>query len=273
MKRAGPSRPRPGRDGPPPRPAQPRPAQLKSAPTRTGHGLARVLSKLGFCSRTQGEALVRAGRVGVDGRIVRDPEHRTDPATMRVTVDGQTVAAERRVVLMLNKPRGLVTTRDDPDGRDTVFRCLEGLALPHVSPVGRLDKASEGLLLFTNDTVFAQALLDPASHCPKTYHVQVDAVPDEALLARIRAGVEDRGEFLGTLSATLLRVGEKSAWLEIVLGEGRNRHIRRLLAALDLDTLRLVRVRIGALDLGDLAKGAARELTPDEIAALQRSAT
>lgn len=246
------------------RPGRPSLAQ----PPRTGHGLARVLSKLGYCSRSQGEALVRAGRVSVDGRVVRDPEQRTDPATMRITVDGRPVEAERRVVLMLNKPRGLVTTRDDPDGRDTVFRCLEGLDLPHVSPVGRLDKASEGLLLFTNDTGFAQALLDPASHCPKTYHVQVDGVPDAAAMARIRAGVEDRGEWLGTLSAEILREGEKSAWLEIVLGEGRNRHIRRLLAALGFETLRLVRVRIGALPLGDLPKGAARELSAEEIAAL-----
>nr|WP_061977536.1 pseudouridine synthase [Aureimonas sp. AU20] len=230
--------------------------------------MARVLSKLGYCSRTQGEALVREGRVSVDGRVVRDPEHRTDPATMRVSVDGQPVEAERRVVLMLNKPRGLVTTRDDPQGRDTVFRCLDGLDLPHVSSVGRLDKASEGLLLFTNDTAFAQALLDPESHCPKTYHVQVDGLPDEAVMSRIRAGVEDRGEWLGVVSAEMLRRGDKSAWLEIVLGEGRNRHIRRLLAAIGLETLRLVRVRIGALSLGDLPKGAVRELTAEEIVAL-----
>ena len=256
------TRPRPPRASPPGPSRPPKPA------AKVGHGLARVLSKLGYCSRSQGEALVREGRVSVDGRVIRDPEHRTDPGTMRVAVDGQPVSAERRVVLMLNKPRGLVTTRDDPEGRDTVFRCLEGLDLPHVSPVGRLDKASEGLLLFTNDTAFAQALLDPGQHAPKTYHVQVDGRPDEALLARIAGGAEDRGEWLGTLSVRPLRQGDKTAWLEIVLGEGRNRHIRRLLAAFGLETLRLVRVAIGRLELGDLAKGEVRELTQDEIGRL-----
>ncbi|KTR06799.1 pseudouridine synthase [Aureimonas ureilytica] len=252
----------------PPHAASPVSSRPPKPAAKVGHGLARVLSKLGYCSRSQGEALVREGRVCVDGRVIRDPEHRTDAATMRLTVDGHPVSAERRVVLMLNKPRGLVTTRDDPEGRDTVFRCLEGLDLPHVSPVGRLDKASEGLLLFTNDTTFAQALLDPGQHAPKTYHVQVDGLPDEALLTRIAGGVEDRGEWLGTLSVRLLRQGDKTAWLEIVLGEGRNRHIRRLLDAFGLETLRLVRVAIGSLELGDLAKGQTRELSADEIRCL-----
>ncbi|KQQ80610.1 pseudouridine synthase [Aureimonas sp. Leaf324] len=258
------------RDRPPARPRG-RADVASAAPVERGHGIARVLSKLGYCSRTQGEALVRAGRVRVDGRVVHDPEHRTLASAARIEVDGRPVAAEAPVTLMLNKPRGLVTTRDDPEGRDTIYRCLEGLGLPHVSPVGRLDKASEGLLLLTNDTVFAQRLLDPASHVPKTYHVQIDRSADEALLAGIRAGVEDRGEPLAVRSVRVLREGERTAWLEIVLDEGRNRHIRRLLAALGTDTLRLVRVSIGALALGDLPKGAVRPLTPDERALLERT--
>ncbi|RIX97563.1 rRNA pseudouridine synthase [Aureimonas flava] len=258
----------PHRTRPPSRaPAAPAPP----AAGERGHGLARVLSKLGHCSRAQGEALVREGRVRLDGRIVRDPEHRTFASTARIEVDGHAVAAAAPIVLMLNKPRGLVTTRDDPDGRETIYRCLEGLELPHVSPVGRLDKASEGLLLLTNDTGLAQRLLDPASHVPKTYHVQIDRPADEALLARIRAGVEDRGERLGVRSARLLRAGARNAWLEIVLDEGRNRHVRRLLAALGTETLRLVRVRIGDLALGDLPKGAVRPLTRAERARLEPS--
>jgi 23S rRNA pseudouridine2605 synthase len=245
--------------------------QAGASPPERGHGLARVLSKLGHCSRTQGEALVREGRVRVDGRIIRDPEHRTFASTARIEVDGRTVKAEAPVTLMLNKPRGLVTTRDDPEGRDTIYRCLEGLDLPHVSPVGRLDKASEGLLLLTNDTAFGQALLDPASHVPKTYHVQIDRPADEALLAGIQAGVEDRGEWLGVRSAKALREGTRNAWLEIVLEEGRNRHIRRLLAALGAETLRLVRVAIGDLQLGDLPKGAVRPLTEAERALLEHT--
>lgn len=251
---------------------------FKAAPSRSaatgreppaGHGLARVLSKLGYCSRMQGEALVRAGRVTVDGRVILDPEHRTDPARMRLAVDGAPLKARAAIHLMLNKPRGLVTTRHDPQGRPTVFSCLAGLDLPHVAPVGRLDKASEGLLLFTNDTAFADALTDPARHLGKTYHVQVDRRVDAALLARMEAGIEDRGEHLALKRARLLREGGRTSWLEVVLDEGRNRQIRRVLAALDIETLRLVRVAVGPLALGDLAKGTVRPLTPAEIVMLR----
>ena len=241
----------------------PRPASAGA-----GVSLARALSKLGLCSRTQGERLVLAGRVRVDGRVVREPSHRVDMARARIVVDDAEVAAERRVHLMLNKPRGLVTTRDDPQGRPTVYACLDDPSLPFVSPVGRLDRASEGLLLLTNDTRWAHRLLDPASHVPKTYHVQIDRVPDDALLRGLHAGVEDAGERLAVTSARVLRSGGRTAWLEATLDEGRNRHLRRLLAALDAEVLRLVRVRIGALALGDLAKGSWRHLAPDEVRAL-----
>lgn len=208
------------------------------------------------------------GRVRVDGRVVREPSRRIDMARARVTVDDAAVAAERRTYLMLNKPRGLVTTRDDPQGRPTVYACLEGADLPFVSPVGRLDRASEGLLLLTNDTRWAHRLLDPASHVDKTYHVQVDRVPDDAFLRRLHEGVEDDGEHLAVKGARLLRTGGRTAWLQATLDEGRNRHLRRLLAALDAEVLRLVRVRVGALALGDLAKGAWRMLADAEVRAL-----
>lgn len=227
--------------------------------------LARALSKLGICSRTQGERLVLEGRVRVDGRVVREPSRRVDMARARITVDDATVEAERRVHLMLNKPRGLVTTRDDPQGRETVYACLADADLPFVSPVGRLDRASEGLLLLTNDTRWAHRLLDPASHVDKTYHVQIDRVPDDALLRRLHEGVEDAGEHLTVKAARLLRSGGRTAWIEATLDEGRNRHLRRLLAALDAEVLRLVRVRVGGLELGDLAKGAWRHLAPGEV--------
>ena len=154
--------------------------------------LPRALSKLGFCSRTQAEALITEGRVRVDGRIVRNVTARVDPARARITVDGEPVVAERKVYLMLNKPRGLVTTRDDPQERATVYDCLEGLDLPFVAPVGRLDKASEGLLLLTNDTRWAQRVLDPASNVEKVYHVQIDRLPDEGMLERLQAGMTAR---------------------------------------------------------------------------------
>ena len=166
------------------------------APAGTRATLPRALSKLGFCSRTQAEELVRAGRVSVDGRIATSLETWVDVETAAIAVDGKMVAAEKRVYLMLNKPRGLVTTRHDPQGRPTVYDCLAGLDHTHLSPVGRLDKASEGLLLFTNDTDFSQALLDPQTQVAKTYPVQVDAVPDEAVLRQMESGITADGEWL-----------------------------------------------------------------------------
>lgn len=228
-------------------------------------GLARTLSKLGICSRSEAERRVREGRVRVDGRVVNDPE-RSFPASARIEIDGRALAPPRRVYLMLNKPRGLVTTAADERGRDTVFRCLEGLDLPWVAPVGRLDQASEGLLLLANDPEWAARITDPAHALHKTYHVQVDRVPDDALLDALRAGALDRGERLGAVDVQLLRHGQRNAWLAITLDEGRNRQIRRLLDAHGLRTLRLVRVAIGGLALGDLAKGAVRELGPEDLA-------
>ncbi len=235
------------------------------------HGLARVLSKRGICSRSEAERLVRDGKVRLDGRTVLDPEHPTDLASPRIEVDGMPAVAPARRYLMLNKPRGLVTTARDERGRDTVFRCLDGAATGHLAPVGRLDKASEGLLLFSNDPEWAARVANPATGPDKTYHVQVDRVPDEARLAALRDGVVEAGTALRAKSVSLLRAGGKNAWLEVVLDEGRNRQIRRLLAAHDIGVLRLVRVAIGGVELGDLAKGAWRELHPAEVAALARA--
>ena len=250
---------------PPPSSRPPRRHGPAAAP---GVSLARALSKLGLCSRAQGERLVLEGRVRVDGRVVREPSRRVDPARARIAVDDAPVRAERRVYLMLNKPRGLVTTRDDPQGRPTIYACLDDATLPFVSPVGRLDRASEGLLLLTNDTRWAHRLLDPASHVDKVYHVQIDRPPDDALLVALRAGVEDEGERLAVKQVHVLRSGGRTAWLAATLDEGRNRHLRRLLAALGAEVLRLVRVQVGPLALGDLPKGAVRPLTPAEVRAL-----
>lgn len=228
-------------------------------------GLARTLSKLGICSRSEAERRVRAGRVRVDGRVVLDPE-RSFAANAKIEIDGAALAPPRRVYLMLNKPRGLVTTAADERGRDTVYRCLEGLDLPWVAPVGRLDQASEGLLLLGNDPQWAARITEPVQAIHKTYHVQIDRVPDENLLALLRAGTLDRGERLGTVDVQMLRQGQRNAWLAITLDEGRNRQIRRLLEAHGLRTLRLVRVAIGGLELGDLPKGAVRELDAADLA-------
>jgi 23S rRNA pseudouridine2605 synthase len=245
-----------------------RPALTGGQRHAPGVSLNRALSKLGLCSRTQAEALIAEGRVKVGGKVIRNASLRVDPDRDHIAVDGKRIVGERKVYLMVNKPRGLVTTRDDPEDRSTVYDCLEGLDLPFVSPVGRLDKASEGLLLMTNDTRWAQRLLDPVSGVDKRYHVQIGAVPDDAMLARLRAGALVGGDKLEARSIEILRSGVRNSWLEVVLDEGRNRHIRRLLDAYDLEVLRLIRVAIGRLPLGDLAKGKARHLTAEELALL-----
>lgn len=234
----------------------------------TRHGLARVLSKQGTCSRSEAARWIAEGRVSVDGRVVRDPEFPVVASRAVIRVDGLASAAAERCYLMLNKPRGLVTTTRDEQGRDTVYRCLDGAGLPWVAPVGRLDKASEGLLLFTNDPEWAARITDPAHGPDKTYHVQIDRLPDDQLLLGLKAGVSVDGEHLSALDVRVLRSGERNAWLEIVLEEGRNRQIRRLLAAFDIGVLRLVRVAVGSLVLGELGKGAWRMLEAHERDAL-----
>ncbi len=233
--------------------------------------IPRALSKLGVCSRADGVRLVEAGRVRVNGRVARDVALRVSPENDLIEIDGVPIVRAERVYLALNKPRGLVTTRDDPQGRATIYQCLDGGTLPFVAPVGRLDKASEGLLLLTNDSRWSATLLNPASHVEKVYHVQVKALIDDEAIARIAAGVTETlsGERLEVVRASLLRVGSRSsAWVEIVLDEGKNRHIRRLLAELGIEVLRLIRISIGPLVLGALAKGDWRMLTSDEVRSL-----
>jgi 23S rRNA pseudouridine2605 synthase len=237
-----------------------------SGPIR--HGVARVISKRGIASRSEASTWVRAGRVRVNGRLVLDPEYPVRDGTDAIDIEGVAADARDFIAVMLNKPRGLVTTTRDERGRDTVYRCLEGAGLPWIAPVGRLDKASEGLLLFCNDPTWAARITEPESGIDKTYHVQVDRLADEALLATLRRGAVVEGEALGCSAVRLLRVGVRQSWLEIVLDEGRNRHIRRLLEACGVGVVRLVRVAVGPLMLGQLQKGAWRRVTDAEVAAL-----
>jgi 23S rRNA pseudouridine2605 synthase len=245
-------------------------------------GLARVLSKIGYCSRSQAVILIRAGRVTLNGRIIRNPE---SPVRMigarghdRIEVDGSPLEKSLAIYLVLNKPRGVVTTASDEKERKTVYDLLDP-NLPWVGPVGRLDKASEGLLLLTNDSEWAAKITEPSSHLEKTYHVQVDCVADADLLAKItRDGAAGRdfkektsGENLRAKRARLLRHGDKNSWIEITLDKGKNRQIRRLLEALGVGVLRLVRVAIGPLELGDLPKGSARMLKAEEKQGLDRA--
>jgi 23S rRNA pseudouridine2605 synthase len=194
---------------------------------------------------------------------VTDPETPVSVDKDKLLVDGSPVVPSTKIYLAMNKPRGVVTTVSDEQDRRTVYDLL-GSRHGWVGPVGRLDKASEGLLLLTNDSEWAARITDPRSHLDKTYHVQVNCAADDDLVARILAGVKDRGELLKAKTSRVLRRGGKNTWLEIVLDEGRNRHIRRLLEALGIEVLRLVRVAVGPLELRNLKKGEVRQLSKDE---------
>jgi len=243
-----------------------KPALAQNLPAR--HGVARVISKLGLGSRTQAARWVLDGLVSVNGVRVVDPEFPVRQGIDRIEIAGRQQVPVDRLVVMLNKPRGLLTTTSDEQGRATVYSCFEGAGLPWLAPVGRLDKASEGLLLFSNDPEWAATIAAPDEGPDKTYHVQIDCVPDAPKLAAMEQGVLVDGMRLSAKSVRLLRHGDKNAWLEVVLEEGRNRQIRRLLQALDVSVLRLVRVGIGPLQLGSLAKGHWRRLGQEEIDSL-----
>ncbi|MBR3669490.1 MAG: rRNA pseudouridine synthase [Fibrobacter sp.] len=242
------------------------------------HGVARVISKRGFCSRSIAESLVREGRVSLRGKIVRDPD---TPAydNDEILVDGTPVTASEFVYFAMNKPRGIVTTASDEKGRKTVMdlfheeyaKMFPGRPVPHISPVGRLDAASEGLLLFTNDTQWADALLDPRApkaHI-KIYRVQVKGHPTADDLAKMEKGFMvpprvfgESEEFMHAERAVLHSEGEKNCWLEITLSEGKNREIRRMLAHLGYEVMRLVRIQFDKYTLGYLKPGEIQEISP-----------
>ena len=234
-------------------------------------GLARAISKLGYCSRSRAAELIAAGRVKWNGAVRRNPETPVHLGKDKIEIDGEPVGRSSKIYLAMNKPRGVVTTAADEKGRETVYGYLPA-ELPWLAPVGRLDKASEGLLLLTNDSEWAERITAPETHLDKTYHVQIGAIADEALLQKLRSGIRaSDGELLRVKNVCMLRSGEHNSWLEIVLDEGKNRHIRRMLEALKIEVLRLVRVAIGPLALGDLRKGATRPLEREEKQALDRA--
>jgi 23S rRNA pseudouridine2605 synthase len=236
-------------------------------------GLARAISKLGYCSRSQAAALIRGGRVQLNTLVRRDPETPVHLTEDRIVVDGRVIEPARKIYLMMNKPRGLVTTVSDEKGRATVYSLLEKSQrqVPWVAPIGRLDKASEGLLLLTNDSGWGARIAAPETHLEKTYHVQVASLDGEQLAAKLAVGIKVDADFLRAREACLLRLGEKNCWLEIILDEGKNRQIRRMLAEFEIEVLRLIRVAIGPLVLGNLAKGSFRLLATKEKLALDRA--
>lgn len=232
------------------------------------HGVARVISKRGYCSRSQAEKLVREGHVILRGKPVRDPEA---PAyeNDEILVNGKPITASDFVYFAMNKPRGIVTTASDEKGRKTVMdlfreeyaKMFPGKPMPHIAPVGRLDAASEGLLLFTNDTKWADDILTDASHL-KIYRVQVKGKPSATELSQMEKGFNvaprvfgENEEFMHAERAVLHSDGEKNCWLEITLSEGKNREIRRMLAHLGYEVLRLMRIQFDKFKLEDLKPG------------------
>ena len=226
--------------------------------------------------------------MSLNGTIRRDPETPVSGRPCQIEVDGKVVEERTKIYLALNKPRGVVTTAADERGRDTVYAILN-FSSPHrtdnlgenvswVAPVGRLDKASEGLLLLTNDSEWAARIAAPETHLGKTYHVQVGTVADDEFVKALMDGVKVRGvkakgeEMLRAKQARRLRAGQKNCWLEIVLDQGKNRQIRRMMEAMGVEVLRLVRVAIGPLPLGNLAKGKHRVLTAEEKRILDQAA-
>ena len=242
---------------------------MRKSAKRRRVGLARALSKRGYCSRSQAFSLIRSGRVRLNGKISRNPELPVQIESDEIQVDGKLIEPSPLLYLMLNKPRGVITTASDEKGRKTVYGYLPQ-GLPWVGPVGRLDKASEGLLLLTNDSEWAARLLAP-NHVGKTYHVQIVTIADEQLFNEMIEGVRSGREILRVKDAKHLRQGERNSWIQVVLEEGKNRHIRRVLESLGVEVLRLIRVAIGPLELGNLRKGEARKLTAEEKQGLDRA--
>lgn len=228
--------------------------------------LARALSKRGLASRTEAIALVLAGRVRVDGRLVRDPGLAVVPEELAVAIDDAPATAPAWRAIALHKPRGVVTTRRDPEGRPTVHDLLAPLG-DGLAAAGRLDLASTGLLVCTNDTRLAAWLTDPANGVEKEYVVTVRGPLDAATVTRLAEGVRDDGDWLRPRSMTLLKASARESHVAVLLTEGRNREIRRIFAASGHEVTRLLRVRIGGLVLGTLAPGAWRDIRREKLAA------
>jgi 23S rRNA pseudouridine2605 synthase len=234
------------------------------------HELARILSKLGFASRTEAADMIRAGRVSVDGRVQRDPSRPTEPDRERVEVDGRTVTAAEKVYLAMHKPSGLLTTAHDPEGRPTVYSLLPPDTGAWLFPVGRLDGPTSGLLLFTNDVSVGDALTNPAVGVPKVYEVKVKGVVTAEEMERLSRGVElEDGMVTQPAQCRVMSSNEGSTWLELTIREGKNRQVRRMGMAIGHEVVKLRRTRVGPVALGDLESGKTRPLTPAEIRALR----
>lgn len=236
-------------------------------PKRRLKTLERMFSKSGIGSRTEARKSITAGKVRVNGKIVTDPEHWIDLDRDRVTLDGRPLRRAPHRYILLYKPKGFLTTYRDPQGRPTVYDLVRELGV-WVTPVGRLDLDTTGLLLLTNDTAFAERIMNPESKVPKTYQVKTATKLNETQVEQLRRSVELADGPTQPADVTVLRETPKYTHLELVLTEGRNRQVRRMVEAVGSKVLKLVRTAIGPIRIGDLPIGHWRELTPEEVRAL-----
>lgn len=244
----------------------PKPVQAPPTGDRPIKTLERVLSKAGLGSRSEARRWVGEGRVKVNGRVEGNPNRWIDLERDRVTFDDKPIEKAGLVYVLLHKPKGYLTTYRDPEGRKTIFDLLPDRDR-YLFPVGRLDLDTSGLLILTNDTAFAEKLTNPEYHVPKTYFVKASKALTDEELDRLRNGIELRDG--PTRPAIVNRIGP--AAFEITITEGRNRQVRRMVEALEAKVFKLVRTKIGSIEIGDLADGATRELTQEEVRALQRA--
>jgi 23S rRNA pseudouridine2605 synthase len=240
-------------------------AKKKSA--RTLKTLERIFSKAGLGSRTDARRWIGASRVRVNGKIVQNPDHWVDPLRDRITLDGKPLRKAAKSYILLYKPKGYLTTWRDPQGRPTVYDLLDGIDC-WLSPVGRLDLDTSGLLLLTNDTGFAEAVTNPDRKVPKTYQVKASTLLTGEQIEQLRNGVALNDGPTRPAEVTRLRESAKYTFLEMTIHEGRNRQVRRMLEAVGSKVLKLVRTAIGPIRIGELPIGKWRPLTPDEVRSL-----
>ncbi|MEJ2684636.1 MAG: pseudouridine synthase [Candidatus Sulfobium sp.] len=234
--------------------------------------LQKIMADMGVASRRKAEELIMEGRVTVNGKgaVIG---MKADPATDHIKVDGKLlVSPERKVYFIFNKPRGVVTSLSDPEGRPTVSDFLRGVK-QRVFPVGRLDYDSEGMLILTNDGDFAHSVLHPSKKIPKTYLVKIKGVLEAEEITKLRTGIRLDRTVTAPAKVKRLRKGEHNSWIEMTISEGKKRQIRRMLERVGHQVIRLMRIRIGGLEMGPLKPGALRRLTPAEIEKIRRDAT
>jgi 23S rRNA pseudouridine2605 synthase len=232
--------------------------------------LQKLIAGTGMASRRKAEALIAAGRVMVNGKTVTELGTKVDPVRDHVKVDGKHLsAAQPFVYLMLHKPKNVVSTLDDPGGRTTVKDYLRGVSV-RVFPVGRLDFDSEGLMLLTNNGDLAQAILHPRYHVPKTYLIKVKGVLTDEDIRMLEQGVRLEDGMTGPAQVRKVRKVEANSWLEITIREGRKHQVKRMLETVGHPVIKLLRIRMGPLSLGDLQAGEFRFLTDREANALRR---